>query len=71
MLTRTLTTTSTLTVGKSMVETIYGLFYGRYEEETNATDYLFSDIDEIQAYIPQINHPRLTFPLIGEILPYY
>ena len=52
-------------VSPAQVEAIYGLFYGRYQEETNATDYLFSDIEEIQAYVPQITHPRLTFPLIA------
>ena len=51
--------------GKAMVEFVLSLFYGSFEEETNANETHFCDVEEIQAYIPGIFDARLTYPLIG------
>jgi hypothetical protein len=50
--------------GKTIIESIYGMFYGSYSAETDATDIHFTSVDDIQAYIPEMRDPSLPFPII-------
>jgi len=50
--------------GKGIVMTIYYLYNGNYRPETEANDEHFTECD-IQAYIPNITHPSLAYPLIA------
>merc|ERR1712216_211137 len=54
--------------GKTVVESVYGLFYGSYSAETDAQDKMFSKEENMQAYIPEMRHPKLTYPLIATSL---
>jgi len=54
--------------GKTVIEMVYGLFYGSYSAETDAQATRFSGVDGIQSYVPEMNHPKLTFPLIATSL---
>jgi hypothetical protein len=51
--------------GKTVVESVYGLFYGSYSAETDAQNINFSSVENMQAFIPEMRHPKLTFPLIA------
>jgi hypothetical protein len=50
--------------GKGIAMTIYYLYHGRYKPETEANEAHFTECD-IQAYIPNITHPALAYPLIA------
>jgi len=50
--------------GKGIIMGIYHMFHGKYSSETSANDQHFSACD-IEAYIPNITHPSLAFPLIA------
>lgn len=51
--------------GHTVIMGIYGLFYGRYKGLTDANAEHFSHIDDVQAYIPEIAHPQLAYPLVA------
>jgi hypothetical protein len=54
--------------GKTIVESVLGLFYGSYSAETTAQKKPFSKEKNIQAYIPEMRHPKLTYPLVATSL---
>merc|ERR1719379_187528 len=55
--------------GKTIVESVLGLFYGSYSAETTAQKKPFSgEKGKIQAYIPEMRHPKLTYPLVATSL---
>lgn len=52
--------------GKTFYDFVMHLFYGSFAEETDANEQHFSDCRPyIQAYVPQIFHARLSYPLIA------
>ena len=50
--------------GEGIVMGTYYLFHGRYSADTDANDAHFTDCD-IQAYIPNITHSSLAYPLVA------
>jgi hypothetical protein len=50
--------------GKTLVETVYGMFYGSYSAETDVQNINFSSVEEAQTYIPEMRDPKLTFPIL-------
>ena len=52
--------------GKATYDFVVHLFYGAFDEETDANEQHFSDCrPHIQAYVPQIFDARLSYPLIA------
>jgi len=54
--------------GKTLVETVLGLFYGSYSAETTAQKKPFSKEKNMQAYVPEMRHPKLMYPLVATSL---
>jgi len=50
--------------GKTIVESVLGMFYGSYSAETTAQKKPFSKEKNVHAYIPEMRHANLTYPIV-------